>query len=267
MNLLALTNCGIFRYGPHHAGNIGPATPGGQERIEILTDGHGWYDRGDGGLVEAVPGDLLWHVQGECTICKSENRAPYVCLSISLAVDPALPPRPVPRHTTWPELDHLRTFARELTHHFLDPRFDRLALMHYCYGRVLFQAQRSVHLDQQPDLPSGLAAVVERMHSRYWQDCSVPVMARLAGCSQSQLHALFAHHFQTTPHQFLLERRLLAAREQLLESNDELTTIARRCGFTDSSAFCRAFKRATGHSPQQWRLRERAQWPVNTGAV
>jgi AraC family transcriptional regulator len=78
-------------------------------------------------------------------------------------------------------------------------------------------------------------------------------LALMAGCSLPHLHDLFRRHLATSPHQWLIQRRLSAAQERLLGSRRSIKEIAHECGFHDPAAFLHAFKRRTGKTPAAFR--------------
>lgn len=67
----------------------------------------------------------------------------------------------------------------------------------------------------------------------------------------------FQHYFKDitglSPQQFLIRRRIRAAKVMLTEGSVSCTDIAYRCGFSNSAQFSAIFKRETGLSPQQYR--------------
>ena len=71
------------------------------------------------------------------------------------------------------------------------------------------------------------------------------------------LHDRFQAHFGLSPHQWLMRRRLHAARQLLAATDQPIVEIADACGFADAAAFCRAFKRGEGTSPAAWRRQGR----------
>lgn len=83
-----------------------------------------------------------------------------------------------------------------------------------------------------------------------------------ASCSLSVPH--FARAFRrstgSAPHQWLLERRIEAAKALLSRGHASLAQVALDCGFADQSHFSRAFSSRTGVSPGRWR---RAHRPNN----
>ena len=78
-------------------------------------------------------------------------------------------------------------------------------------------------------------------------------LAREAGWSVPHLHDRFQAHLGISPHQWLMRRRLHAARQLLAATDQPIAEIAGACGFADAAAFCRAFKRGEGTSPAAWR--------------
>lgn len=67
----------------------------------------------------------------------------------------------------------------------------------------------------------------------------------------------FQHKFKQltghSPQNFLLEQRLQAAEELLLQNEYSCTEIAYRCGFSTSAQFSMLFKKKHGLSPQQYK--------------
>lgn len=71
--------------------------------------------------------------------------------------------------------------------------------------------------------------------------------------SKAHFSRNFTRTFGTSPHMFILQRRLELAAQYLLETDKGLIEIALRCGFCDQAHFCRRFKYSTGFTPAAWR--------------
>ena len=56
-----------------------------------------------------------------------------------------------------------------------------------------------------------------------------------------------------TPAQYISERRLELAGEQLLRKKVNIAEIAEKTGFSDVSYFCKVFKEKYGITPKQYR--------------
>ena len=81
-------------------------------------------------------------------------------------------------------------------------------------------------------------------------------VADLAGAcrlSASHFTLLFKRTVGTTPHQWLLDRRIERAKDLLRTSGRSLTEIAYATGFADQSHFARVFAQRVRTRPQAWR--------------
>ena len=223
------------------------------ELVELVTAGRGWVEH-EGQWVEVAVGSLLWHVPGDRSIARSDFDDPYRCLAVRFAVEPVTDRR-AKRVSHWPEQDAVRLFAQQAVEHFVDERFDRSALLPYIYGQLLFQAHRDHHRTLGSDLPRGLARVLEVIETCYDQPLSLQDLADTAGWSVAHLHDVFRRQQRMSPHQALIARRLRASRQQLVSTHQSIKQIARSCGFSSASAFCRRFKHATAQTPAAYRQR------------
>ena len=97
------------------------------------------------------------------------------------------------------------------------------------------------------------AGTLERIADAFAQPLALEDLAAMT--SQSPLAFLrgFTAAVGLTPHAFLTERRLQAARHLLADPDRPLTDIALACGFSHQSHFGNAFKRTFGLTPAQYR--------------
>lgn len=89
-------------------------------------------------------------------------------------------------------------------------------------------------------------------------------LSALARSSPSYFSAAFKRTFGTSPHAYLMKRRISMAVEQMLGTDAPLSEIAMNCGFADQAHFSRQFRRTMGSTPSNWR-RERASHPFARG--
>jgi AraC-like DNA-binding protein len=99
--------------------------------------------------------------------------------------------------------------------------------------------------------------------SDHLHDCelSVEQVARSVGISAGHLQQLYRAATGLGVAQSILDRRLASCRKELADpslSAQSVTAIAFRWGFSESSSFSRAFRRAFGVSPRQYRQRSRS---------
>lgn len=86
---------------------------------------------------------------------------------------------------------------------------------------------------------------------------SIADLARQCDLSTSYFGEAFKQTTGSTPHQWLLKRRIERAKSLLRDSDASLATIASDCGFFDQSHFSRVFSRLEGCGPKEWRQQNR----------
>lgn len=251
-HLRGLIATGDYQQAPgrHPAGRTIPV---GQELVELVTAGRGWVEH-EGVWIELTPGAIAWQCAGDRTIARSDFIDPYRCFTLAVHVVPGSP-RPAPRVTRWEDVDEARAFVREVLRHGASGRADRDALAHWAYGRLLLQAKLAAA--GGTPLPAPLGRALRLIDDRWREGVTLDQLARAAGWSSSHLHAAFRSHLGTSPHRYLLARRLRAARELLAATAQPVAAVATACGFADAAAFCRAFRAAVGTSPAAWRRQQR----------
>lgn len=111
------------------------------------------------------------------------------------------------------------------------PRPQRGELTPHCMKRVLD------YIETYLDTPLTLAA-----------------LARCAGLSDGHFSRLFRASFQSTPHQFVLGRRVARAKNLLSSSPFAVLEIGMMCGFPNPQHFSRVFHALVGLPPSQFRL-------------
>ncbi|BCU75887.1 AraC family transcriptional regulator [Luteolibacter sp. LG18] len=100
--------------------------------------------------------------------------------------------------------------------------------------------------------PAGEAA--DYIRKRLGEPLMVGEIARHVGFSERQLQRVFRQVFGQTIQQYIIENRLHAATDALVNSGQEISAIALALGFHDQSAFANRFKRFTGRSPRAYRM-------------
>ena len=87
----------------------------------------------------------------------------------------------------------------------------------------------------------------------YAEEITVADIADAAGYSRCHFSRMFSRIHGTSPGEFLRELRLGHAARILQMENCSVKEVASRCGFSDGSYFCRAFRRRYGTSPDLYR--------------
>ncbi|MCQ5128746.1 AraC family transcriptional regulator [Butyricicoccus faecihominis] len=86
---------------------------------------------------------------------------------------------------------------------------------------------------------------------------SVEQLAHRAAMSTCYYLRKFKEYRAVTPHQYLLNVRLRAAKEQLTTTSRSVEEIAEACGFCSTSHLVSAFRKGTGLTPLQFRIKWR----------
>ncbi|MGA0599664.1 helix-turn-helix domain-containing protein [Caulobacter sp. KR2-114] len=87
-------------------------------------------------------------------------------------------------------------------------------------------------------------------------------MAAAANLSPWHFHRLFADAFGATPHGFVAERRLAAAKHLLLSGEASVTEACVALGYSSLGTFSARFRAATGLSPTAFRREHRRVYGV-----
>jgi AraC-like DNA-binding protein len=93
-------------------------------------------------------------------------------------------------------------------------------------------------------------ALLHRSPERKW---TVADLAAAANVSRSLLDERFRQVLGRSPIRYLTDWRLHVAKELLATTDLSVFAVARRVGYDAEEAFSRAFKRAYGYPPGQWR--------------
>lgn len=109
-------------------------------------------------------------------------------------------------------------------------------------------SSRSIFPDCSP-----LTAVFQYIETHYNQVLHLNDVARAVGYSPAYLTHLLHKQTGRTVKQWIIERRMVQARELLQTTSTSIRTIAEQVGYTDAGYFSRQFRQLYGLSPQQWR--------------
>lgn len=98
-----------------------------------------------------------------------------------------------------------------------------------------------------------LARVKDFVESSLDQDLTLEAIAQEAGYSRAHFLRMFRESTGTTPHQYVMQRRIAHA-EALLSANEiGVAEVAVACGFSSQAHLTLAFKKQTGVTPAEYR--------------
>ncbi len=98
-----------------------------------------------------------------------------------------------------------------------------------------------------------VARALAELHGRPSHPWNLPDLARAVSASRSVVAERFTELVGLAPMHYLAQWRLQLAAEQLLSGSAKVAAISANVGYESEAAFSRAFKRATGKAPAEWR--------------
>jgi transcriptional regulator GlxA family with amidase domain len=119
------------------------------------------------------------------------------------------------------------------------------------------QSQFSTPLWSAQPASDGMRAVVDAVHTDPGGRHSINDLASLAGLSPRQLQRRFTRELGLPPATYVERVRIEAAQRALVERDDPVEAVARRCGFGTAETLRRTFHRMVGVSPSGYRARFR----------
>ncbi len=91
------------------------------------------------------------------------------------------------------------------------------------------------------------------IHTHYSEKLTLVEIASSADLSAREAQRCFQRVLHQSPSEYLISYRLNTAKKMLLETNNTITEIAFRCGFSDAPYFSKTFRTATGVTPMEYR--------------
>lgn len=138
-------------------------------------------------------------------------------------------------------------------------RAEARALAATCLARAVAALDRQAltRLDPEGDPHDPVAQARRFLAERLAEPQPLDRVAAAVGLSPGHLRARFRAAVGRTPAAWLRERRVAAAAERLLVSDDPIDAVASACGFADRFHFSRIFARLLGSGPAAYRKARR----------
>jgi AraC family transcriptional regulator len=129
-----------------------------------------------------------------------------------------------------------------------------LVLMH-----ELVRLERGAPANQDAFVRGGLATYQQRLVGSYIEEhlpeqISIATLAGLAHLSAFHFCRAFKKSFGVPPHRYHTRRRIERAKEMLAKRTLSVTEIGFEVGFSETSSFCAAFRKATGLTPRGYQV-------------
>ena len=101
--------------------------------------------------------------------------------------------------------------------------------------------------------PFVLRNVLAFIEENLGQPLTLAELAAQAALSEYHFARMFRQSTGLAPHQYVMHRRMVKAKELVQHTSIPLTDIALACGFNSASHFSNRFRSATGMTPSQLR--------------
>ena len=124
------------------------------------------------------------------------------------------------------------------------------AAVHALLAELVVASQKGLASREDDPVRNACAFIDEH----FAEDIRLEDMAQAAAVSPSHLIRLFKRQLGTTPHDYLLRRRITRAKELLAETTLTSAAIAQQVGFSSESSFSYRFTQMVGQGPRAWRL-------------
>jgi AraC-like DNA-binding protein len=152
----------------------------------------------------------------------------------------------------------LATFSRVMQ----SIRANRPALQQILAGATanllgLFYSAQQAQPAAETQNSNAIEIAITRIQNEFGRELDMKALARELGVGYSWLRHTFTAHTGLSPHQYLLEFRLVSARTLLAETQLSIKEIATQTGFGDEFYFSRLFRQKLNLTPSQWRNRSR----------
>ena len=152
----------------------------------------------------------------------------------------------------------LATFSRVMQ----SIRVNRPALQQILAGATanllgLFYSAQQAQPAAETQNSNAIELAIAHLQNEFARDLDMKLLAQELGVSYSWFRSTFAAHTGLSPHQYLLELRLVRARNLLAETEFSVKEIAVQTGFEDEHYFTRLFRQKLNYTPSEWRNRSR----------
>ncbi|RYG74988.1 AraC family transcriptional regulator [bacterium] len=132
----------------------------------------------------------------------------------------------------------------------------RNRLFHELVGLSIWRA--GGHLSTRPARSAPIADVIRFCENNFQKDLKVEHLAAMMHVSVAHFREVFAREVGVPPASYLRRLRLLRAKTLLVDPRLSVAQIARDSGFDGTTQFGRAFKKAFGVGPMQYRKNPKA---------
>ena len=103
------------------------------------------------------------------------------------------------------------------------------------------------------DIYQRIVAAKVYIDANYPEAIDLEQISKQAFLSRFHFHRIFTKVYKKTPHQYLTQIRLEAAKEMLAKEGISITDVCNSIGFESLGSFSSLFRKQSGYSPQYYR--------------
>lgn len=112
------------------------------------------------------------------------------------------------------------------------------------------QARRSIKLGRY------IESAIEYIAANYQEEIKISDIAKICGLSESHFRRVFEESMNMKPVDYINLVRINKACELMIKEDISMNDVGGRVGYLTPSSFNRNFKRLTGMTPHQWKVKE-----------
>ncbi len=127
--------------------------------------------------------------------------------------------------------------------------YELIGLFYLLYATIVKSETDTRRAPEMIYLDKALAYI----RQNYSYDINVTDIARYIGIDRTYLFKIFKKYKNTPVKSYLLEYRILKAKDMIHNTGYNMTEIALSCGFNDLPSFCRVFRQMEGTTPTGYR--------------
>jgi AraC-like DNA-binding protein len=179
------------------------------------------------------PDELQYRLRRDCYICGLEGV----------------------HHGSFTDTDQLWRLAVYIVEWFIGSKNKPPYISRSLASAVIYELHRHIYSKRAKsgDMPASLRKAKAYIDHKFASQIDVEQLADHCGCCRATLFRLFHRHLDTTPGEYMLARRIQAAKEMLSQTNLPVGRIAELSGITDRYYFSRLFRKKTGITPTGYR--------------